>query len=90
MKPLQTDLSIYQKFNFEKPPVGVKYLFHKPEGIEPLVKSLALCEMLKEAHQREAPFYSFILYSENSSVQSVAHVHSSAIASYISKDIIQV
>ena len=57
MKPLQTDLSIYQNFNFEKPPVGVKYLFHKPEGIEPLEKNLALCEMLKEAHQRDAPFY---------------------------------
>lgn len=48
MKPLQTDLSIYGKFNFENPPVGVKYLFHKPEGIEPLDKSLALCEMLGE------------------------------------------
>ena len=57
MRPLQTDLSIYSKFNFEKPPVGVKYLFHKPEGIEPLDKSLALCEMLKEAHQRKTPFY---------------------------------
>jgi uncharacterized protein (DUF169 family) len=57
MKPLQTDLSIYGKFNFENPPVGVKYLFHKPEGIEPLDKSLALCEMLKEAHQRKKPFY---------------------------------
>ncbi len=57
MRPLQTDFSIYSKFNFEKPPVGVKFLFHKPEGIEPLDKSLALCEMLKEAHQRGAPFY---------------------------------
>jgi uncharacterized protein (DUF169 family) len=57
MRPLQTDLSIYKKFNFEKPPVGVKYEFQKPEGIEPLDKSLALCEMLKEAHQRGTPFY---------------------------------
>ena len=57
MRPIQTDLSIYRKFNFEKPPVGVNYLFHKPEGIEQLDKSLALCEMLKEAHQRGAPFY---------------------------------
>ena len=57
MRPLQTDLSIYKKFNFERPPVGVKYLFHKPEGIEPLDKKLALCEMLKEAHQRSTPFY---------------------------------
>jgi uncharacterized protein (DUF169 family) len=57
MRPLRTDLSIFEKFNFEKPPVGVKYLFHKPEGIEQLDKSLALCEMLKEAQQSGTPFY---------------------------------
>ncbi|MBA7569770.1 hypothetical protein ES708_11511 [subsurface metagenome] len=57
MRPLQTDLSIYKKFDFEKPPVGVKFLFNKPEGIERLDKTLGLCEMLKEAHQRETPFY---------------------------------
>ena len=57
MRPFQTDLSIYNKFNFEKPPVGVKFLFHKPEGIERLDKTLAFCEMLKEAHQRGTPFY---------------------------------
>ena len=64
MRPLQTDLSIYRKFNFEKPPVGIKYLYHKPEGIEPLDKSLALCEMLKEAQQRATPFY-FTKENEN-------------------------
>ena len=64
MKPLQTDFSVYSQFNFEKPPVGVKYLFHKPEGIEPLGKSLALCEMVKEAHQRKTPFY-FTKENEN-------------------------
>jgi len=57
MRPLQTDISVFKKFNFDNPPVGVRYLFHKPGGIEPLDKSLALCEMLKEAHQRDAPFY---------------------------------
>ena len=57
MKPLQTDLSIYSQFNFEKPPVGVKYLFHKPEGIKQLDKSLALCEMIKEAQESKVPFY---------------------------------
>ncbi len=56
MKP-QTDFSIYEKFNFEKIPMGVKFLFTKPEGIEPLDKKLAFCEMLKEAHQRKTPFY---------------------------------
>ena len=57
MKPLQTDLSIYRRFDFEKPPVAVKYLFYRPEGIEPLGKKLALCEMLREAQQRKTPFY---------------------------------
>lgn len=57
MRALQTDLSIYKKFDFEKPPVGVKFLFNKPEGIERLDKSLGFCEMLKEAHQRGTTFY---------------------------------
>ena len=57
MRPLQTDLSIFKKFNFEKPPIGIKFLFSKPEGIEQLDKNLALCETIGEAQQREEPFY---------------------------------
>lgn len=57
MRPLQTDLSIYYKFNFERAAVGVKFLFFKPEGIKQLDKSLPLCEMIKEAQQKETPFY---------------------------------
>ena len=57
MRPLQTDLSIYRKFNFEKPPVGVKFLLNRPEGIEQLDKTLSFCEMIKEAQRRETPFY---------------------------------
>ena len=57
MRPLQTDLSVYSQFKFERPPVGVNYFFHKPEGIEKLDKQLGLCEMVKEAHQRGTPFY---------------------------------
>jgi len=57
MRPLQTDLSIFEKFKFKNPPVGVKFLFARPEGIKQLDKGLPLCEMLKEAHQSEAPFY---------------------------------
>lgn len=53
---MQSDLSIFEKFNFEKKPVGVKFLLAKPEGIEQLNKKLALCEMLKEA-QEGNPFY---------------------------------
>lgn len=53
----KTDLSVLSKFNFENPPVCVKFLFHKPEGIEQLDKNMALCEMIKEAQQRDKPFY---------------------------------
>jgi uncharacterized protein (DUF169 family) len=57
MEPLKQDLSIFKKFNFENPPIAVKFEFHKPEGIEQIDKSLAFCEMLKEAQQRGTPFY---------------------------------
>ncbi|MEM2104156.1 MAG: DUF169 domain-containing protein [Candidatus Bathyarchaeia archaeon] len=57
MKPLKTDLSILQKFDFVWQPVGVKFLFEKPEGIQRLDKQMALCEALKELHLRTEPFY---------------------------------
>jgi len=50
------DLSVFKKFNFERPPVGIKYLLNKPKGIKKLAKTLAFCEMLPEAHKGEA-FY---------------------------------
>jgi uncharacterized protein (DUF169 family) len=64
MQPLKTDMSIYQKFEFEKPAVGIKYTHEKPEGIEQLDKQLALCEMFREAHERNRPFY-FTRENEN-------------------------
>lgn len=57
MRPLKSDLSIYDKFKFEKPPVAVKFLEHKPKGFARLDKQLSFCEMLKEAQQRGTPFY---------------------------------
>ncbi len=57
MKPLKQDLSVYNKFDFEKQPVGVKFLPTRPEGIEQLDKTLSYCEMLKEAQERGTPFY---------------------------------
>ena len=57
MRPLTQALAIYSKFNFEKPPVAVKFLPTRPEGIEQLDKAISFCEMLKEAQQRETPFY---------------------------------
>lgn len=50
------DYLIFQKFNFEHKPVAVKYSLGKPEKIKPLNRSLALCEMFKEA-QISQPFY---------------------------------
>jgi uncharacterized protein (DUF169 family) len=59
MKPLQTDLSVYGKFSFERPVLGVKFLFFQPDGMQPLPpdKNLSLCEMLVEAQQTRKPFY---------------------------------
>ena len=42
MSENQQNLSIFNKFNFERPPVGVKFLFAKPEGIERLEKIIYL------------------------------------------------
>ena len=57
MRLLQSNLSVYKKFNFKHTPVAVKFCLPKPEGIEPLDKSISFCEMLKEAQLRDAPFY---------------------------------
>ncbi len=59
MRPLKQDLSIFNRFSFEKPPVGVKFLFFRPDGIKQLSmdKNLSFCEMLTEAQQRRTPFY---------------------------------
>jgi uncharacterized protein (DUF169 family) len=56
MSSIQQDLSIFKKFNFERPPVGIKFLPNKPDGIEKLDKILDLCEMLPEAQEGNA-FY---------------------------------
>jgi uncharacterized protein (DUF169 family) len=56
MSSIREDLSIFNKFNFERPPVGVKFLSTKPDGIERLDKILDFCEMPVEA-QNGSPFY---------------------------------
>ena len=50
------DYSILDKFDFERQPVGVKFLTTKPEGLEKLDKILDFCEMLVEAQEGRA-FY---------------------------------
>ncbi|MBN2320043.1 MAG: DUF169 domain-containing protein [Acidobacteria bacterium] len=59
MRPLQTDLSSFSKFEFERSPVGIKFQFFRPDGIEPLAagKELSLCEILREAQHSKNPFY---------------------------------
>lgn len=57
MTQFQTDLSIFNKFELDYPPVGVKFLIARPEGMEQLDKTMALCEMIKEAQDRDKPFY---------------------------------
>jgi uncharacterized protein (DUF169 family) len=66
MRPLKTDLSIYAKLNFERPPLGLKFLFFKPEEMEslPSGKSFSLCEMLVEAQRSRKPFYFGTEYHE--------------------------
>src|SRR3989304_1404976 len=59
MRPLQTDLSIYTKFDFERPPLGIKFQFYRPEGVDPISPEtgLSFCEMLAEAQRIKKPFY---------------------------------
>ena len=56
MSAIHRDLSIFNKFDFKRKPIGIKYLLLKPDGIGKLDKNMALCEMIKEAQERD-PFY---------------------------------
>jgi uncharacterized protein (DUF169 family) len=56
MSEKKLDYSIFDKFNFERKPVGVRYSLVKPEGIRQLDGSLAVCEMFAAAQDSE-PFY---------------------------------
>jgi uncharacterized protein (DUF169 family) len=56
MSSIPRDYAIFENFKFERKPIGVKYSLKKPESIQPLNKSLALCELFKEA-QNSQPFY---------------------------------
>lgn len=58
MKPLKTDFSNLKLIDWgEYEPVGVKFEYFKPEGIEPLDHALALCEFPREAQKRDHAFY---------------------------------
>ncbi len=56
MQPLRQDYSIFNDFNFERKPVGIKFLLNKPDGIERLGEGMPVCRMFGEAQKRQ-PFY---------------------------------
>jgi uncharacterized protein (DUF169 family) len=56
MMVVKKDLAILDRFAFDVPPVGVKFLADQPEGLERLSEKMALCEMLKKAQEGEAFF----------------------------------
>ncbi len=51
MSITKENAAILDKFDFDLPPVGVKFLSDPPDTIEPIGGKLALCEMLKRAQQ---------------------------------------
>ncbi|MBN2039303.1 MAG: DUF169 domain-containing protein [Spirochaetes bacterium] len=57
LRPLKQDMSVFNNIGLELEPVGIKYEFFKPEGIDKLDKVLALCEMVKEAQQNSKSFF---------------------------------
>jgi uncharacterized protein (DUF169 family) len=56
MSPVPEELAIMEKFEFERPPVGVKFTAARPKGLERPGKVLDFCEMLAEAQEGRA-FY---------------------------------
>ena len=50
------DLAVLDKFGFDRPPVGVKFLPGRPDQMERLGENLALCEMLVKAQHGEVFF----------------------------------
>jgi uncharacterized protein (DUF169 family) len=49
-------VAILDKFDFDLPPVGVKFLAKPPDMVERIDENMALCEMLKNAQQGHAFF----------------------------------
>jgi uncharacterized protein (DUF169 family) len=56
MKLTKYDYTIFDKFNFENKPVGIKFLLNKPEGLEQTDKVMPICRLFMEA-QTSQPFY---------------------------------
>lgn len=56
IRPMNNDLSIFEKLELEVQPIGVKFLFEQPVGVPRLEKELAMCLMPEEA-RKIGPFY---------------------------------
>lgn len=56
MSPVPPNLAILKKFEFERPPVGVKFTAARPEGLPRTDVIRDICEMLPAAQQGQA-FY---------------------------------
>jgi len=56
MSYAKKDLAILEQFDFEAPPVGVKFSTRPPDRIKRLDENLAFCEMLKRAQEGKAFF----------------------------------
>ena len=52
----QKQIAILNKFKFDTPPVGVKFLNRQPDMVARLNQNMALCEMLKKAQEGAAFF----------------------------------
>lgn len=57
IQPKTHDFSILGRIGFDREPVGVKFEYFKPKTIHRLEKPMAMCEMVREAQERDAPFY---------------------------------
>jgi uncharacterized protein (DUF169 family) len=56
MSPIPKELAVFEKFKFEKSPVGVKFLTTRPKGLKRPDRQYDFCEMLVQAQQGKA-FY---------------------------------
>jgi hypothetical protein len=56
IRPLGVDLSILKDLKLQDQPVGIKFMFDKPEGIKRLDKNMAICIMPEEV-QSHGAFY---------------------------------
>ena len=53
---IEKNVAILDKFKFDTPPVGVKFLAERPDMVARLDENMALCEMLKKAQEGAAFF----------------------------------